>query len=97
MIKSRKPLAVHPGEIINEILNQNGLSQSAVARHLRITHARVNEVCRGKRGISPDLAMKLGRAFGQNPTFWMNLQKNWELSQLNAEDYEHIEQIKLRA
>ncbi len=97
MLKSRRAIKIHPGEILNEILTQNKLSQSGVARHLHISHAKINEICRGKRGITPDMAMKLGRAFNQSAIFWMNLQKNWELSQLDENDYTDIDPIRLRA
>jgi len=97
ILKPRRPIAVHPGELLQEALDQNDISQSGLARHLGIPQAKINEICRGKRGITPDMAMKLSRAFGQSATFWMNLQKTWELSQLDEEDYADIERIKLRA
>lgn len=97
MYKPRRPIPVHPGEILEEVLRQNRFSQSALSRHLGITQTKINEICRGKRGITPDMAMKLGKAFGQSPMFWMNLQKNWEMSQLDEADYEDIELMKLRA
>jgi antitoxin HigA-1 len=43
----------------------------------------INEVCRGRRGISAEMAIKLSRALGASPDFWLNLQKNWELSQVS--------------
>jgi addiction module HigA family antidote len=85
-----RPIAVHPGEILQELLEQNSLTQSELARHLHVTQTKINEICRGKRGITPDMAMKLGKAFGQSALFWLNLQKNWELSQLNEADYADI-------
>jgi antitoxin HigA-1 len=97
MLKPRRPIAVHPGEILQEILDQNDISQSKLASHLALSQAKINEICRGKRGITCDMAMKLARAFGQSASFWMNLQKNWELSRLNEKDYSKIEPMKLRA
>jgi len=93
MFKPRRPIAIHPGEILQEILEQNMLTQSALAHHLGETQSKINEICRGKRGVTPDMAMKLGRAFGQSALFWMNLQKNWELSQLDESNYEKIQPI----
>ncbi|MCX6050100.1 MAG: HigA family addiction module antitoxin [Chloroflexi bacterium] len=95
MLKPRRSIAVHPGEILQEILEQNNISQSALAQHLGETQSKINEICRGKRGVTPDMAMKLGRAFGQGPLFWLNLQKNWELSQLDEANYEQIQPILL--
>lgn len=93
MLKPRRTIAVHPGEILLEILEQNQISQSALAEHLRISYSTVNEICRGKRGVTPDMAMKLSRALNQNASFWLNLQKNWELSQLDERIYQSIQPI----
>lgn len=93
MLQPRRPIAVHPGEILQELLDDNEITQSALARHLQVTQVKINEICRGKRGITPDMAMKLGKAFGQSAAFWLNLQKNWELSQLNEADYAGITPI----
>ena len=93
MFKPRRPIGIHPGEILQEILEQNAITQSALAHHLGETQSKINEICRGKRGITPDMAMKLGRAFEQSPQFWLNLQKNWELSQLDEANYEQIQPI----
>jgi addiction module HigA family antidote len=97
MLQPRRPIAVHPGEILQELLEQNQITQSVLARHLHVTQAKINEICRGKRGITPDMAMKLGKAFDQSASFWLNLQKNWELSQLDEADYVDITPIQLPA
>ena len=55
--------------------------------------AKISDICRGKRGVTPDMAMRLGRLFGQNPLFWLNLQKNWELSQLDESAYASIQPL----
>lgn len=90
-LQPRRTIAVHPGEILEEILEQNHLTQSAVARRLEMTQSKINEICRGRRGVTPDMSMRLGRLFGQSPLFWLNLQKNWELSQLDESIYSAIE------
>ena len=86
-------IPVHPGEILEEILSAKGLSQSDLARHLGETYTKINEICRGRRGISAEMAMKLARAFRQSPAFWINLQKNWELSRVQEEKYASIKPI----
>ena len=96
-IKSRRTVAVHPGEILEEILEQNQITPSDVARRLSMTQSTINEICRGRRGVTPDMAMRLGRLFGQNPLFWLNMQKNWELSQLDESDYTTIEPFEMTA
>jgi antitoxin HigA-1 len=86
MIMAKYPadfsIAVHPGDILQEMLDERGVSQLQLARHLKTDVARINEICRRRRGISAKMAMLLGRAFETSPGLWMNLQKNWELSQV---------------
>ena len=84
---------VHPGKVLADELEETGLSQSALAAHIEVLPKTINEICRGKRGISAEMAMKLSRALGASPQFWLNLQNNWELSQLNQSDYKDIEPL----
>lgn len=95
-ITPRRAIAVHPGEILQEILDQNQITQSLVAERLGMAQSKISDICRGKRGMTPDMAMRLGRLFGQNPRFWLNMQENWELSQLNEAAYAGIEPIHLQ-
>lgn len=74
--------AVHPGAVLRDELEEIGVSQSALAGHIGVLPKTINEICRGKRGISADMAMKLSQALGATPYFWLNLQNNWELSQV---------------
>ena len=97
MVKPRRTIAVHPGELLQEILDQNHISQSHLAERLGMAQSKINEICRTKRGVSPDMAMRLGKAFGMSPQFWLNLQQNWELSQLDESIYVSIEPIGLLA
>jgi addiction module HigA family antidote len=89
--------AVHPGEILIEYLEDAGLSQSEAARRLHVPIGNINEICRGKRGISPLFAKKLARLFGNTPELWMNLQRNWEISLVDDDDVSDVEPIKRRA
>lgn len=91
--KRKTKIAVHPGEVLQDMLDELGVSQSQLARHLGTEQAKINVICKGKRGVSADMAYRLGKAFKTGPEFWLNLQKNWELSQINASDYEDIEVI----
>ena len=76
-------IATHPGEILlHEFLEPNGQSQKGLAEHLGISVQRVNELVRGKRGVTPDTAWLLAKAFQTSPEFWMNLQVAYELSAL---------------
>ncbi len=77
------PIAVHPGDILQEMLDEAGVSQLALAKRLGTDVARINEICRRRRGISAKMAMLLAKVFGTSPALWMNLQQNWELSQVD--------------
>lgn len=84
---------VHPGEVLKDELEEIGLTQSALAKHVGVLPKTINEICRGKRGISAEMAMKLSKALGGTPQFWLNLQNNWELSQINKAVFEDIKPI----
>jgi len=76
--KNRIP--THPGEILLEdFLKPLGLTQVALADHLGIPIQRVNELVRGKRGVTPETAWLLAGALGTTPEFWINLQANHDL------------------
>jgi len=73
-------MPTHPGEILlEEFLNPLGLSQVAFAGHIGVPVQRVNEIVRGKRGITPESAWLFAEAFGTSPEFWLNLQSNYDL------------------
>jgi addiction module HigA family antidote len=71
------PIAVHPGELLQEMLDERGISQVELAQHLNTDVARINEICRRRRGVSAQMAVLLGKAFGTSAGLWLNLQKNW--------------------
>jgi addiction module HigA family antidote len=70
----------HPGEMLREeFLEPLGLSQSAFAVRLGISFPRLNEIVRGKRGVTPDTALRLARVLGVSADFWLGLQQDWDL------------------
>ena len=70
----------HPGEILlEEFLEPAGISQAAFARQIGWTKARLNELIRGKRGITADSALDLSEALGTSAKLWMNLQSTYDL------------------
>ena len=74
-------IATHPGEILKaEFLDPLGVTQVALAQHIGIPLQRINEIIRGKRGITPETAWLLSQALGTTPQFWMNLQDAYELT-----------------
>lgn len=84
---------VHPGEVLRDELDEVSLTQSALAKHIGVLPKTINEICRGKRGISAEMAMKLSKALCGGPQFWLNLQNNWEISQIDETAYEHIKHV----
>lgn len=70
----------HPGEmLLEEFLKPLGISQSAFAVRLGISFPRLNEIVRGKRGVTPDTALRLARVLGMPADFWLGLQQDWDL------------------
>ena len=71
---------IHPGEILlHEFLEPMGISQYRLAKNISVPQRRVNEIVQGKRGISADTALRLGRFFGMEAQFWINLQSRYDL------------------
>ena len=71
---------VHPGQFLrDEFLAPLGLSVYALARALHVPRPRLNDVVRGRRSVSTDTALRLGRYFGTSPEFWINLQVRYDL------------------
>ena len=75
---------VHPGRILKRELDGRGLSAAALALKLRIAPQRVQEIVTGKRAISPETALRLGRFFGNEPEFWLAMQASYDLAMLRA-------------
>ena len=72
--------SIHPGEILRtEFMEPLGLSAYALAKALRISAPRVNDLVRGKRGITADTALRLSRYFGNSAQFWIGLQSGHDL------------------
>jgi addiction module HigA family antidote len=83
---------IHPGEILlEEFLNPLGISQNRLAREIRVPPRRVNEIVLGKRGISPDTALRLARYFGTSERFWLGLQMDFDLEEARATLAETLE------
>ncbi len=74
-------ISTHPGIILlNEYLEPMGFTQTELADHLGIPVQRINEIVRGKRGVSSETAWLLSEAFETSPQFWLNLQSMYDLS-----------------
>jgi addiction module HigA family antidote len=89
----RNRIPTHPGEVLRaEFLEPLGLSQVALAAHLGVPVQRINELIRGKRGITPETAWLLAQAFRTTPQFWINLQSAHDLAR--SRPTHAIEQVK---
>jgi antitoxin HigA-1 len=76
----------HPGEILlSEFLEPEGITQAAFAERLGWTKARLNELVRGKRGVTAMSALDLAEALGTSPKLWMNLQATYDLDRAARE------------
>jgi addiction module HigA family antidote len=74
-------LRTHPGEVLREeYLIPLGLSARALAKELDVPPNRLTEIMRGTRDVTADTAIRLGRYFGTDPRFWLNLQAAYDLS-----------------
>ncbi len=70
----------HPGEmLLEEFLIPLGMTQAELAERIDVSYPRVNEIVNGKRGITPDTALRFSQLFGTTPEFWLNGQRNWDL------------------
>ena len=70
----------HPGEMLaEEFLKPLNMTQTELAERLGVSYPRINELIRGKRGVTPDTSLRLERLFGMEAQFWLNLQLVWDL------------------
>jgi len=65
--------------LLEEFLKPIGMTQTDLAERIHVSFPRINEIVNGKRGITPDTALRLSRLFGTTPEFWLNGQRNWDL------------------
>lgn len=77
-IKNSLP-AIHPGEFLKEALEELGTSQAEFARAVGVAPMRISHVVKGTRPVTAELALLFGRAFGQSPQYWLNLQAAYDL------------------
>ena len=70
---------VHPGVFLKEILDEVGISQAEFARTVGVSPMRVSHVIKGTRPITAEMALLFGKAFGQTPQYWLNLQAAYDL------------------
>ena len=85
----------HLGEmLLQEFLLPLGFTQRKLATAIHVPFQRVNEVVRGKRGVTPSTALRLSKFLGTSPDFWMNLQLRWDLYHAHHSESDQIESIR---
>jgi len=86
-------MLIHPGEILlEEFMKPMNISQYKLAKELHVGSIRISEIIRGKRAITADTAIRLGRYFKMEAKFWMNLQTAYDLEKTMLKHREHIYQ-----
>jgi addiction module HigA family antidote len=78
MVKSGLP-PIHPGEFLRETLGELGLSQAQFARAIGVLPMRISHIAKGTRPVTAEMALLFGRALGQSPQYWLNLQATYDL------------------
>lgn len=89
------PVAIHPGEYLKEMLDELGISQSAFARAIDVSPMRVSHVINGARPVTAELALLFGKAFGQAPQYWLNLQAAFDLEEARSALGRHLRGVRL--
>ena len=93
--KYRPP--THPGEmLLQEFLEPMSLTQKDLADAIHVPYQRVNELVKGKRGMTPSTALRLAKFFEMSPDFWMTLQLRWDLFHAQQSEADELEKIRLR-
>ncbi len=86
--------AIHPGEHLAEMLDEMGITQYRLAKTIGVPQIRVSEVVRCRRSITADTALRIGKALGTTPEFWLNLQRMYDLDTARAKtDISAIESL----
>lgn len=86
---------IHPGEVLMEdFIEGFGITQHKLAVSIGVPPRRINEIVHGKRAITADTALRLGRYFGVEPQFWLNLQSRYELELAEGRVADKVAEIK---
>ena len=96
ILLERKVRPTHPGEVISDILEDLEVTQTKFAEVIGVSRRSVNEIIQGRRPITVDMAIRIGKALGNGPQLWLNLQQKvdiWDALQTNREDYDKLTTI----
>ncbi|MBW4420937.1 MAG: HigA family addiction module antidote protein [Myxacorys californica WJT36-NPBG1] len=96
MIQGRRIRPVHPGEVISDVLEDLEMTQTNFAEIFGVSRRTINEIVQGRRPVTVDMAIRIGKALGNGPQFWLNLQQKvdiWDAIQAHEEDYSRVTTI----
>lgn len=97
--KPRERRPIHPGEILREdFLPEYGLSVTALADAAGVSRQSINELLRERRAVTPEMALRLGKLFGNSPEFWLNLQRSvdlWDAALGLKQELAHIRPLQV--
>lgn len=99
-LRRRTVRPMTPGQVAAGLLEEAGVSQTAMAQRIGVSRATVNELLNGRRALTPDMAHRLGRFFGNGPAVWLRLQADvelWDALQMDSARYSAIEPLKIAA
>lgn len=82
---------IHPGEDLKDILDEMEISQAELSRRTGIPASRITEITKGRRSITAEQSIRLGRFFSQNDAFWFNMQREYDLRKARDEKSRQIE------
>jgi addiction module HigA family antidote len=97
MSRRKVRLAIHPGEILADELEELGITPTALARQLAVPPNRITQIIQGKRAITGDTALRLAHWFGTDPQFWLNLQSSYEIDVAVEQTGDEIKKLPTRS
>lgn len=89
--------AIHPGVFLRETLDELGMTQAAFAKAIDVSAMRVSHLLKGDRPVTAELALRLGRALGQTPQYWLNLQATYDLKVAQAAMKDSLKAVRVLA
>jgi addiction module HigA family antidote len=95
-LKPRKRRPSTPGDVLADILGTNAITQTELARRLKVSRRTVSQIIHGRRPMSVGLAVRLGTIFGNGPELWLNLQRAvdlWDAIQAHRKEYETLKPL----
>ena len=96
MLLERQSRPIHPGEVLADVLEDLEITQTAFAEAIGVSRRTVNELIQGRRSLTVDMAIRIGKALDNGPRLWMNLQQKvdlWDALQAHREEYEQVSAI----